>query len=232
MARADAAPAARRARVRPVRTRSRRPAAPTRDAACAGSRNPARAARTPAACSTTPRGGAAKPPAAGPARRVGRAAGVAVASRAADSARPRSAARPSRHFACAGTATPRAARSTRRRSSRTSGTDPRDGASAHRHGPRPVVFCPAVQTAECIDGVATVTFPDPTATDDCDLASLACVPPSGSVFDLGDTTVTCTATDTSANTDECTLNVAVVDTIPPEVTVLGAGELRSPNHQW
>ena len=96
----------------------------------------------------------------------------------------------------------------------------------------PLVFCPADQTAECIDGTATVTFPDPTASDDCDLASVACVPPSGSVFDLGDTTVTCTATDTSDNTAECALNVAVVDTIPPEVTVAGAGELWPPNHQY
>jgi len=96
----------------------------------------------------------------------------------------------------------------------------------------PVISCPSDQTAECIDGVATVTFPDPFASDDCALASLACVPPSGSVFDLGDTTVTCTATDTSDNSSECTLNVAVVDTTPPVVTVVGAGELWPPNHKY
>jgi hypothetical protein len=96
----------------------------------------------------------------------------------------------------------------------------------------PLISCPPDQTAECIDGVATVTFPDPTASDDCDLASLACVPPSGSVFDLGDTTATCTATDTSDNEAECTLNVAVVDTIPPEVSVTGGGELWPPNHAY
>ena len=50
-------------------------------------------------------------------------------------------------------------------------------------------------------GASTVvTWTDPTATDDVDPApTVGCTPPSGSAFDLGTTTVTCTATDATGN---------------------------------
>ena len=49
-------------------------------------------------------------------------------------------------------------------------------------------------------GASTVvTWTDPTATDDVDPApTVGCTPPSGSAFDLGTTTVTCTASDATA----------------------------------
>lgn len=71
---------------------------------------------------------------------------------------------------------------------------------------------PAPITASTDMGLTTsssVTFA-PTATDAVDPApTVACVPASGSVFPLGDTTVTCTATDSSSNMDTCSFNVTV-----------------------
>jgi hypothetical protein len=54
-----------------------------------------------------------------------------------------------------------------------------------------------------------VAYASPTATDNCPNVSTTCVPPSGSLFPLGTTTVTCTATDTSNNTRNCTFTVTV-----------------------
>ncbi|MEV1067061.1 HYR domain-containing protein [Streptomyces sp. NPDC050263] len=48
---------------------------------------------------------------------------------------------------------------------------------------------------------------------------VTCVPRSGSVFPIGPTTVTCTATDSRKNTGTDTAVVTVVDTTPPVVTV-------------
>ena len=56
---------------------------------------------------------------------------------------------------------------------------------------------------------ATVTF-SPTATDAVDGSRpVTCTPPSGSVFPIGTTTVTCTATDASGNTATGTFTVTV-----------------------
>jgi hypothetical protein len=66
---------------------------------------------------------------------------------------------------------------------------------------------------------ANVTYSLPTATDDVAVASVVCVPPSGTQFPLGNTLVTCTATDTSGNKSQSTFTVRVVDTTPPKVTV-------------
>jgi hypothetical protein len=81
----------------------------------------------------------------------------------------------------------------------------------------PTITCPANQTAvsnqACIaQGSCTpVTFPPPTATDNCPGVTVACVPPSGSCLPTGTTTVTCTATDASGNTATCSFNVVVFD---------------------
>lgn len=65
---------------------------------------------------------------------------------------------------------------------------------------------------------ATVSWPAPTATDDSDPSpAVACTPASGSVFALGATTVTCTATDASGNATHGTFTVTVeaTPTAPP-----------------
>jgi len=62
---------------------------------------------------------------------------------------------------------------------------------------------------------AVVSYTLPTATDAVDGSlPVNCVPASGSTFAIGDTTVTCTATDSSTNTATTTFVVHVVDTAP------------------
>jgi len=56
---------------------------------------------------------------------------------------------------------------------------------------------------------AGVSYATPTATDNCPGVTVACVPPSGSMFPTGTTSVTCTAMDASGNTATCTFPVTV-----------------------
>ncbi|MGA9770101.1 MAG: HYR domain-containing protein [Blastocatellia bacterium] len=79
----------------------------------------------------------------------------------------------------------------------------------------PVITCPASITATAVIGQtsAVVTFSTPVASDNCPGASVACLPPSGSSFSVGVTTVTCTATDASAHQTSCTFKVAVSGTL-------------------
>jgi len=53
------------------------------------------------------------------------------------------------------------------------------------------------------------------ATDSCPGTTIVYAPSSGSVFPIGTTLVTATATDAAGNTDACTFNVIVNDTEPP-----------------
>jgi uncharacterized repeat protein (TIGR01451 family) len=74
----------------------------------------------------------------------------------------------------------------------------------------PAIACPAnraVTTASASG--AAVVYPSPTATDNCSTPAVACVPASGSVFPLGTTTVTCTATDSAGNGSSCGFTVTV-----------------------
>jgi HYR domain len=67
---------------------------------------------------------------------------------------------------------------------------------------------------------ATVTWDAPTATDVEDGSlPVTCAPDSGSSFDLTDTLVTCSATDSDSNTTSESFTVTVQDTTPPDVTV-------------
>ncbi len=73
----------------------------------------------------------------------------------------------------------------------------------------PRIACPAGVTVNAANGMsAAVTYPPVTATDNCQ-ATVSCTPTSGATFPLGVTKVTCTATDTSGNTDACAFNVTV-----------------------
>ncbi len=83
----------------------------------------------------------------------------------------------------------------------------------------PVVSCPADITVGNDPGMcdAVVTF-TPTATDNCPGVTVVSVPASGSVFPVGTTLVTVTATDASGNTDVCTFNVTVNDTEAPVIS--------------
>ncbi|MGA1076298.1 MAG: HYR domain-containing protein, partial [Ilumatobacteraceae bacterium] len=60
-----------------------------------------------------------------------------------------------------------------------------------------------------------VEFVEPSATDNAGPVDVACAPASGDVFELGGTTVSCTATDGSQNTAQTSFTVTVVDELPP-----------------
>ncbi|HEU4388535.1 MAG TPA: HYR domain-containing protein [Blastocatellia bacterium] len=76
----------------------------------------------------------------------------------------------------------------------------------------PTISCPAnISTATSVPGASTtvVTFPSPVASDNCGAPTKVCTPPSGSVFLVGTTTVTCQATDNAGNTASCSFTVSV-----------------------
>ena len=77
----------------------------------------------------------------------------------------------------------------------------------------PTITCPANITAIGPPGSPTVviTYPPPTASDNCPGVTAACVPPSGSSVPVGTTTVTCTATDATGNTASCSFTVNTFD---------------------
>src|SRR5205085_6043104 len=76
----------------------------------------------------------------------------------------------------------------------------------------PTITCPANVTVNAAAGAssATVSYPAPVATDNQPGVTVSCNKASGSSFNVGNTTVTCTATDTSNNTASCSFNVNVV----------------------
>jgi CSLREA domain-containing protein len=75
----------------------------------------------------------------------------------------------------------------------------------------PTVSCPPNQTVIVSEGQssAVVTYPNPVVADNCPGVGVVCMPPSGSEFALGNTTVTCTATDAAGNTAACSFTVTV-----------------------
>jgi lysophospholipase L1-like esterase len=76
---------------------------------------------------------------------------------------------------------------------------------------------PADQVAEAAGPLgAVVNFALPTATDPSDpTVDVICVPPSGSTFPIGVTTVTCSATDQAGNVARASFTISVRDTTPP-----------------
>ncbi|MFN0059197.1 MAG: multicopper oxidase domain-containing protein [Planctomycetota bacterium] len=96
----------------------------------------------------------------------------------------------------------------------------------------PEITCPADIMTTTDPGLcsAVVTFA-PVATDNCGEPTVVCVPPSGSAFPKGTTTVTCTATDNDGLTAECTFELTVIDDEPPVVTSsVDVSMLWPPNH--
>ncbi len=76
---------------------------------------------------------------------------------------------------------------------------------------------PTVPAAEASSASgAVVTYTAPTASDYFG-ATVSCIPASGSIFALGDTLVTCTATDTNGNSAQATFSVNVKDSTMPVI---------------
>jgi hypothetical protein len=86
---------------------------------------------------------------------------------------------------------------------------------------KPIVTVPANNTVEATGANgATVTYSGVSAEDDVDGSlPVTCSKASGTVFPLGTTTVTCSATDQAGNTGDSFFTVTVQDTAAPAVNV-------------
>ncbi len=79
----------------------------------------------------------------------------------------------------------------------------------------PQITCPAdmvaVAAKPCDTGLI-VNYPAPIVSDNCpNNLMVVCNPPSGGIFPVGSTTVTCTATDGGNNQSQCSFKVTVYD---------------------
>ena len=98
----------------------------------------------------------------------------------------------------------------------------------------PIITCPANITINASPGScsAAVSF-TVMATDNCSIPTVVSSPASGSVFPLGTTTVTATATDAAGNSRNCSFSVTVKDVTGPVITTNGQTiELWPPNHKY
>jgi hypothetical protein len=86
---------------------------------------------------------------------------------------------------------------------------------------KPIITVPVDQTVEATGANgATVTYPAVTADDDVDGSlPVTCSKASGTVFALGTTKVTCSATDAAGNIGDSSFTVTVQDTTAPAVNV-------------
>jgi protocatechuate 3,4-dioxygenase beta subunit len=82
----------------------------------------------------------------------------------------------------------------------------------------PHVDVPSDIVLEAAGTSATVTY-TALATDNVDMqVAVSCIPASGSAFPVGETDVTCAATDTAGNSGTASFKVLVQDNTPPHVT--------------
>jgi lysophospholipase L1-like esterase len=85
--------------------------------------------------------------------------------------------------------------------------------------PAPTLSCPATQTATSPDGGAVqVSYQVPSASGGAPPVTVACTPSSGSLFPVGTTEVTCTATDARQRSASCGFQI-VVEPPPPRLAV-------------
>src|SRR5262249_35753626 len=84
----------------------------------------------------------------------------------------------------------------------------------------PTIVCPANLTVGASGAEGSVVTFTPTASDDSGTVAVMCTPPSGTVFPLGVSDVTCLAVDPSGNSASCTFQVAVVGAFDLQQTVL------------
>ena len=84
----------------------------------------------------------------------------------------------------------------------------------------PVLTLPSDITVSAQDASGAVVNFDASAEDAVDGTVLvSCVPASGSLFPMGQTTVNCSASDSQGNTANGSFNVTVVDNVPPVLTL-------------
>lgn len=93
----------------------------------------------------------------------------------------------------------------------------------------PVLSLPANITAEATGPNGAVVTYTATANDNLDgQVPVTCVPPSGSTFSLGTTTVQCSATDAHGNIATGSFTITVRDTTPPTIVSIAA----TPSNLW
>ena len=103
--------------------------------------------------------------------------------------------------------------------------------AAQATGAPPVVTVPAGIALEATQaGGARATYAVSATDPDDTVASLGCLPVSGSLFPVGTTTVSCTAADTHGNSATASFPVTVADTTAPALAVPAAAvaEAASP----
>jgi len=95
----------------------------------------------------------------------------------------------------------------------------------------PSIICPtnivtSTTAGTCVASDVTWTV---TAADNCTNVTVSCTPASGSSFPKGTTTVVCTATDSSGNTNSCSFTVTVNDMQPPVISTCASNQTLSAN---
>lgn len=81
----------------------------------------------------------------------------------------------------------------------------------------PQVSCPADIALEATSDAGATVFYTASASDSCGLADITCTPPSGTLFPIGTSAVTCRATDLAGHVGSCTFQVTVTTPNQPPV---------------
>jgi hypothetical protein len=89
----------------------------------------------------------------------------------------------------------------------------------------PTVTCPADIAADATSANGAVVTFSTSASDLCGPATVVCTPASGSTFPVGETTVTCDATDNANHTARCSFKVTVRLVNQPPVAVISSEQL-------
>jgi PKD repeat protein len=101
----------------------------------------------------------------------------------------------------------------------------------------PSITCPSNIVANAAVGAASVAvnYPAPIASDNCPGVNASCAPPSGSLFPVGVTMVTCIATDAAGNSNSCVFTVKVIASntnTPPTISCPGNIITNAAPGQW
>lgn len=75
--------------------------------------------------------------------------------------------------------------------------------------PAPAISCPAPITLQILGASLPLNYPAPSATGGSPPVTVACLPVSGSAFPVGDTTVSCSATDSRTRRADCSFKVTL-----------------------
>ncbi|MCI0746774.1 MAG: HYR domain-containing protein, partial [Verrucomicrobia subdivision 3 bacterium] len=95
----------------------------------------------------------------------------------------------------------------------------------------PSITCPANMNVGAASGQNSVVinFASPVANDNCDASpSVTCAPSPGSAFGIGDTTVTCVATDMAGNSSSCAFTVTIAPAPPPQFGISEGNSVFNP----